>query len=101
MMRSLFILTFCFCVLSNFLTNSISLASNDSQIIEAKSENFYFRFHPRDQVTMKKIMKQSDELYKKVTQDIGFAPKNPIGVIMASTDYVRSTAKGTPQYRQW
>ena len=86
MMRSFFILTFCFCILSNFLASGTSFANIDSQVIEMKSSHFYFRFHPIDQVTMKQITKQSDELYEKVTQDIGFFPQSPIGVVLASSE---------------
>ncbi len=62
-----------------------SWAESPSPTIEIRNAFFIFQFHEKESFYMKKIMEHSEDLYKKITKDLGFIPIIPMGVIMAST----------------
>ena len=64
---------------------STSWAESPSPTLEIRNSFFIFRFQENESYYMKKIMAQSEELFKKITRDIGFKPPTPVVVIMAST----------------
>jgi hypothetical protein len=64
---------------------SIPRAEPDPSAVQATSRHFYFKFHKPDQLYMDRIIGRAEELYEKVTGDIGYRSEEPIGVVMAFT----------------
>ena len=73
-------------ILLLFSWESIPQAESDPSVIQVRSRHFFFRFHEQDRFYMDRIITRSEVLYEKITQDIGFAPTEPIGVIIAFTE---------------
>ena len=77
---------------------STSWAESPSPMIEMRNSLFIFRFQENESYYMKKIMARSEELFRKITRDIGFKAPTPVVVIMASTqkEFNQFQAPGHP-----
>jgi len=76
----------CLVILLLFSWERIPQAESNPSVIQVNSRHFFFRFHQQDQFYMNPIIARAEALYEKITQDIGFAPTELIGVTMAFTE---------------
>src|SRR3990172_7993536 len=76
----------CLVILLLFSWERIAWAESNPSVIKVNSRHFFFRFHEQDQLYMNPIIARAEALYEKITQDIGFAPTELIGVTMAFTE---------------
>src|ERR1700674_4840528 len=92
----------CLVTLLLFSWERIPQAESDRSVIQISSRHFFFKFHKQDQFYMDRIIARAEVLHEEITQDIGFVPTEPIGVIMAFTkeefNQFQPEGAGLPQW---